>query len=51
MDTKTEPKTLVEIGIAFLETTANSADAFPPLKSAAEEALHIAKLVKVSLRE
>ncbi|KIJ38193.1 hypothetical protein M422DRAFT_781490 [Sphaerobolus stellatus SS14] len=46
MKAKTMLKTSVDIGIVLLEATANSADAFPPLKSAAGGALHIAKLVK-----
>jgi hypothetical protein len=50
---RTKTKRILEgtadAAFVFLEAVVSTADACPPLKSAANGALHIAKLVKVAL--
>jgi hypothetical protein len=47
MSTKRVLKETGEIAFALLKLTGASADAFPPLKSAAGGALHIVEMVSV----
>jgi hypothetical protein len=48
MTAKRVAKEVGEAGFVLLKATAAAADVFPPLKSAAGGALHIAELVRVS---